>query len=308
MLVFFHRDNMEFLVQSLNDGLQGRIVVDMIRVSGPDFEQIDNRLLSLMLVKFGLTNVSMFDSQGKSLHASEFLYKKSLMVVRGHFRPPTLVTLDAFKSSFQQFLKEEENEPDRSHLVSEMTLEYLSKDGHIDYDDFLARAELLCALGQTVVVSNCSNHQKLINYLAEYKIKRLGLVIGVRELLEIINEKFYQNMDGRLLVAFGELFTRNIKIYAYPALQEGSKEIMTAKNLPVPEGIKFLYKYLLDSHHIIEVDDYNADLLHIFPDKVYNEISEGKDGWENKLPAKLTRIIKENSLFDYPSQEMKMEY
>ena len=305
---YFHRDNMEYLVQSLKDGLQGRVMVDMIRLTGPDFEEVDNRLLSLMLVKFGLTDVAMFDSNGKSIHASEFLYKKSLMVVRGHFRPPTLVTLDAFKSSFNQFKAEEDNDPENSHLVSEMTLEYLSKDGKIDYKDFLDRADLLCALGQTIVVSNCSNHQKLINYLAEYKIKRLGLVIGVRELSEIINEKYYQNMDGRLLVAFGELFTRNIKIYVYPALQEDSFEILTAKNLVVPEGIKFLYKYLFDSHHIVEIEDYNADLLHIFPEKVFDEMNSGNDAWENKLPEKLTRLIKEKNLFNYTHQEIKLEH
>jgi hypothetical protein len=304
---FFYRDNMEYLVQSLKDGLKGRIMVDMIRLSGPNFEEVDNRLLSLMLVKFGLSDVAMFDSSGKSIHASEFLYKKSLMVVRGHYRPPTLVTLDAFKSSFKQFKNETDNDPERSYLISEMTLEYLKTNGEIEYKDFLDRAELLCALGQTVAVTNCSNHQKLINYLSEYKIKRLGLVIGVRELLEIINEKYYQNMDGRLLVAFGELFTRNIKIYAYPALQAGSHELMNAKNLPVPEGIKFLYKYLLDSNHIVKVEDYNADLLHIFPDKAFDEITSGESTWENKLPAKLRDLIKEKGLFNYPKKEMKFE-
>ena len=304
---YFYRDNPEYMVESLIDSLKGRISVDLIRVSGPDFEKVDNRLLSLMLVQFGLTDVAMFDEEGQNIHPSEFLYKKALMVVRGHFRPPTLVTLDVFKSSFKQFKEDFEDGPEKCILISEITLENLTKNGKIDYRDFLDRAELLNAIGQKVIVSNCSNHQKLINYLSDYKIRKLGLVIGVMELLEIINEKYFQNQDGRLLVAFGELFTRNIQIYAYPALQEGSKELLTAKNLPVPDGIKFLYKYLVDSHHIVEVEDYNPDLLHIFPDKVYDEIIAQKEGWKNKLPSKLVEVILEKGIFGYPAKEMQFE-
>ncbi|MCB0681808.1 MAG: TonB-dependent receptor, partial [Saprospiraceae bacterium] len=81
------------MIQSLKDGLRGRITVDMVRLSGPDFEQLDNRLLSLWLVRHGLSEVSVFGPDRQPMHASEFLYKKHVLVVRGSFRPPTLVNL-----------------------------------------------------------------------------------------------------------------------------------------------------------------------------------------------------------------------
>lgn len=222
------------------------------------------------------------------------------MVVRGHFRPPTLVTLDVMKSSFEQFKSEPDVDPNKSFIVSELTLENLTRDGRIDHVDYLDRADLLCALGQTYIVSNCSNHQHLINYLADYKIKKLGIVIGVHELLEIINEKYQSNRDGRLLVAFGELFTRNILIYAYPALKnENSSEIMNAENLPVPEGIRFLYKHLLDSGQIIPVEDYNEENLHIFPHKVFQYIQEGNYLYKTMVPETLAKIIAEKKLFHH---------
>jgi hypothetical protein len=302
-----YADDPDAMVKSLMDGLHGRVIIDMVRLSGPDFSHVDNRYLSLLLVKHGLSEVAIFGPDGKSMHGSEFLYRKALMVVRGNFRPPTLVSLDVIKSSFQQFKDEEDIDPDRAYIMTELTLDNLKVDGKITQKDFLDRADLLCALGQTVIISNCSNHQKLINYLANYKITKLGLVIGVRELLQIINEKFYQNRDGRLLVAFGELFTQNIQIFAYPALQEGSSEVMTGSNLPVPEGIKFLYKYLLDSEHIVEVSDYNKDLLHIFPQKVLSLIQEGEEGWESMLPSKLVDLIKRKQMFGYPNQKIEVE-
>ncbi len=297
---YFHYEDPETFVSSLLDGLQGRISIDLIRLTGPDFDHVDHRLLALYLVKNGLTDVTVFDIN-QSLHASEFLYKKSLMVVRGNFRPPTKVTLDVIRTSFQQFRNESDIEDANAHIVSEITLEYLSKFGQISDRDFLDRADMLCALGQTVVISNCNNHQSLINYLADYKIKHLGLVIGVHELLDIINEKFYENQDGRLLVAFGELFTKSIKIYAYPALDRNTKELITAKNLPVPQGITFLYKHLLDGEQVVEVTGYEESMLDIFPMDVYKDIKQGGTEWEDKLPEVLVHIIKEKGSFGYNS-------
>ena len=295
---FYYRDDPEQMVKSLMEGLEGRVTVDMIRAEGTAFNGVDNRLLSLYLVKHNLTEVTIFDENKNSVHASEFLYKKALMVVRGNFRPPTLVTQDVMRSSFIQFKDEEYIDPDRAYNITEITLDNLrDENGNINDKDFLDRTELICALGYKVIVSDCSNHQKLINYLGDYKIKKLGLVIGVRELLDIINEKYHGNQDGRLLVAFGELFTRNIKIYAYPALEKDGESLMTTDNLPVPEGIKFLYKHLTDSDQIVDVREYEEEMLYINPSIVYDNIHNGREGWQNKVPEVLVDIIRSKKLF-----------
>lgn len=296
---YYYNFDMELFVSSLIDGLRGRINIDMIRLTGPDFKRVDNRLISYYLVKYGLTDVAIFDKNKTSVHASESLYKKALMVVRGNFRPPTNVTMDVFKTSFDQFRADTDLPDEKCHILSELTLENLAKTGNMGDEDFLARADALCAIGQSVIISNCSNHQNLINYLADYKIQKLGLVIGARELLEIIEDKYNNNHDGRLLVAFGELFTRNIKIYVYPALHLDNGKLMTAKNLPVPEGIKFLYKHLIDSHQIVEVENYNVELLNIYPHNLFEMIQQGKEGWEDAMPEILTQLIKEKKLFGY---------
>ncbi len=302
---FFYHQDPEKMVRSLIDGIEDRVRVDLMRLKGPDFKEVDNRLLALYLVKYDLSEVVIFDENKNTIHASEFLYKKALMVVRGHFRPPTIVTDDAFEKSFNQFIGESDVDGDKAYMITELTIENLTSDENLDYKDFLDRADLLCAMGQRVIVSNCSNHQKLINYLTDYKIPKLGIVIGAHELLEIINDKYYNNQDGRLLVAFGELFNRNIKIYVYPALVEDSKDVLDSQNLPVPDGIKFLYRHLLDSKQIVGVENYKEDLLGIFPYKVLEAIRANEDGWEDKLPSGLASLVKENGLFGYqPSAQV----
>lgn len=306
--VYRFHDQPEVMVQSLLDNLHGRVKIDMIRLTGPDFVDFDNRLLSLYLVKNGLTDVTMFDPEGQTIHASEFLYRKNVMVVRGSFRPPTLVNMDMIRSGFQQFINEEGVDPEKSRLLTEITLDNLKAEGEIDEKDFLDRADLLRALGQYVIISNCEQHQKLIRYLAKYKVQKLGLVLGVQVLLELINDKYYQNMDGRLLAAFGELFTRNVKIYTYPALQEGSEELMNAQNMPLPEGVSFLLQHLLNSAQIVDINGFNPDILHIFSKQVLQMLKEGDKAWEEMVPKKVATLIKDNFLFGYPCERMEFEY
>ena len=297
---FYYNDNPEKMVMSLVDNIKDRVSIDLLRINGQSFNYFDNRLVSLYLVKHKLTSVAMFDINSRSIHASEFLYRESLMVIRGNFRPPTIVTQDVIECSFNQFKDETSLADDKLNLMMEMTMDYLKGDGaDIDEKDFLERADMITALGHKVLLSDCANHEMLINYLSDYKISNLGLVIGVRELQSIITDKYTQNQDGRLLVAFGELFSQNIRIYVYPAQTAETDEIITAENMTVPEGIKFLYQYLLDSRQVVAVKKFNSDILHIYPTDVLSDIQENKTGWEQKVPESLVKLIKERQLFGY---------
>ena len=303
-----YNKNPEIMLESLLDSLHGRVKIDMIRITGPDFEELDNRLLSLYLVKHKLSDVAMFGPDGKNVHASEFLYKKFVLMVRGSYRPATLVNLDMIRASFNFFRNEEEVDARKAYLLTEITLDNLRSEGELDENDFLDRAALLNELGQTVVISNCQDQSRMTKYLSDFKVQKFGFVIGVRELLELITEKYYQNMDGQLLSAFGELFTRNVKLYVYPALQEGSAELINAANVPVPEGVKFLYRHLMDSGHIVDIQGYNPDILHIFSKEVLEMLRRGDEEWVDMVPAKVASLIKEKCLFGYPSERMEFEY
>lgn len=305
---FHYNKDPEVMLQSLMDSLHGRVMIDMIRLTGPDFDEVDNRLLSLLSVKNGLTDVAMFGPDGRPVHASEFLYKKHLMIVRGSFRPPTVVNLDMIRASYQQFRQDPEIAKGKSYLLTEITLDNLRADGDLDEKDFLDRADLLNALGQTVIISDCQEYPRLIAYLADYKIQKLGLAVGVRELLELMHRKYYDNLDGQLLAAFGELFTRDVHLYVYPAMQEGSDELMNAGNLPMPEGVKFLYQHLVDNRQIIDVADFDAGILHIFSKQVLQMVQQGEAGWESMVPPKVAALIKEKCLFGYPAEQIEFEY
>ena len=134
------------------------------------------------------------------------------------------------------------------------------------------------------------------------------MVVGVKQLLDTINEKYYNNQDGRLLTAFGELFTRNVTVYAYPILQEGSNETMTAENMPVPDGVKFLYRHLLDSHQVVDIKNYNNESLHIYSKQVLKMIEHNTEGWDTMVPDKVAKLVREKCLFGFPAQSLTFEY
>lgn len=299
---FRYHNDPETLLQSLMDNLRGRVKLDMVRLQGPDFRHVDNRLLSLWVVKNGLSDVAIFGPDGNSLHAGEFLYKKSILIARGSYRPPTLVQEDMIRSAYEQFRAEPDVDAANACFLTEITLDNLRADGDLDERDFLDRADILCALGQTVIVSACLQHKKLIAYFADYKIPHIGLAMGARKLQNILRETLDANSDN-LLGAFGELFPRNVRFYIYPAQESGSNNaaapLITTRTLPVPQPVHFLYDHLLENRNIVDIQGFNPAILGIYHKEVLRMIRAGEQGWESKVPEEVARMVKEKELFGY---------
>jgi len=301
---FRYHNHPEMLLQSLMDNLHGRVMIDMVRLNGPDFQQVDNRLICLWLVKNGLSDVAIFGPDGNSLHASEFLYRKSILIARGSYRPPTLVQQDMIRHAYAQFRREANVDADKTFFLTEITLDNLRADGELNERDFMDRVEILCALHETVILSNCVQHNKLIAYFGEYKVQRIGLAMGARKLQNIIRET-YLNSPDNLLGAFGETFLRNVRFYIYPARQEGSPELLTAQTIEVPQAIRFLYHYLLENRNIVDMEVFNPDILHIYHKKVLKMILQSEPEWEQQVPDDVADIIRKKGLFGYRAQRVE---
>ncbi len=304
----YHQDYKK-IIASLMDNLRDRVQIDMIRITGAQFEKLDNRLLTLELVKQGHTQVSIFDKKGRPVQASEFLYKQNVLVVRGSFRPITHVNMDMLHASNLQFKSDLGADSSRSQIFSEMTLPNLSVDsGVVDEKDYLDRCDLLNFMGQHVMVTNCKQYTHLIAYLFGYRIAQLAIVIGARPLLDLINEKFYQNKQGLLLDAFAEIFTQNVRLYVYPAQKEGSGELLTSQNLPIPSAMSYLYQHILQHKHIVDITEFDRDILHIYSPEVLRLLRNDEGNWEKFIPHKAAQYIKEHFLFGFPCQQAEFNY
>ncbi|MFM8243639.1 MAG: TonB-dependent receptor, partial [Crocinitomicaceae bacterium] len=201
-------DFLDVLVQRLP---RERMEIDMLRVSGPDFENVDNRIIALNLVKRGITDATMFDLAKQVLQPATALYKKNILLMRGRFRPVTKVHIDMIEKGRKAFLKEKRVKEERLEVIFELTLKDLTADGKISDKDFIDRAELLSSLGYTVMISNYLKHYKMVEYLAPIaKGNLIGVILGVYNLHTIFDERYYDNLPGGLLEAFGRGFD-NVK-------------------------------------------------------------------------------------------------
>ena len=125
----------------------------------------------------------------------------------------------------------------------------------------------------------------------------MGLIIGVDSLVEMFEEKYYRNLNGGILEAFGVIFTRDIKFYLYPYKPNEKVELLNSSNIPIHPRIKDLYNYLYSNGRIEDLA-FNPELLHIFSREVLKKIRNCEEGtWEDKVPEGVAEIIKKKNLF-----------
>ena len=299
---FFSHTEPDRLMESLLDNLTPeRIEIDMIKFSGPEFQAVDHRLMSLKLVQLELSNAAMFSADGEVLQPSEVLYKKPILVERGSFRPVTHVNLDMLECARQQFVDQAtvKSEPGVVTLM-EITMSNLRASGEVDYGDFLARAEILAASGATTLISNYFEYYRLAAYLARYTTKPIGIAMGIPSLRELFDEQYYQHLDGGILESFGRLFKNDLKLYIYPLKDQQTGQLVTVQKLKVAPHLRNLYAHLVENGYIESIDYYTKDYLPIFSRDVLVKIREGDPAWEAMVPAQVAKTIKERKFFGYP--------
>ncbi|WBX75284.1 TonB-dependent receptor [Tenacibaculum ovolyticum] len=295
---YYLNDNPKELLKSFYDNIDSdRLEIDMVNFSGPRFMYVDNRLMSLQLVKNGMTNAVMFGPDGNNLLPAQVLYKKNILALRGSYRPVTKVNMDMFERSKELFLAEKKVNPEKTQVIFEITLSNLRAEGEINERDFLDRAELLCALGQNVMITNYQEYFRLVDYFSEFTKERLGLAMGVNNLIQIFDEKYYRDLSGGILEAFGKLFYKDLKVYMYPYKDEETGEFITSENLKVHPRMKELYKFFKNNGRLIDIKNLDQDSLHIFSRKVLKMIKNNEEGWEAMLPKGVSETIKEKRLF-----------
>jgi hypothetical protein len=291
-----------FLLSLMDDLSKDRIQIDMVRFEGPKFAKVDNRLMSLHLVKFGFSDAALFGPDGKNLQPSEVLYKKHIVVIRGRFRPLINVHLDMLNTGVKQFIEEPDVDNNNVVVLTELTLQSLKErnadeTAEIDEKDFLDRVDILCSLGQTVMISNFHEYYKLVSYLSKITKLKMGVVLGYPNLEYIFSEEHYRGLEGGILESFATLFSRKVKLFIYPTLRNG--EIWNCAKFTLPPHLIDLYQYLVANNKIEDITDFNESNLHVQTDKVLQLIKEGVNGWEGYVPVEVASMIKDRSLFGY---------
>lgn len=298
---FWYSNDINAFIDSLMDNLSvDQIEIDLVRINGENFN-IDNRLVALKLVKKGYTDATIFGSKREVYQPKDFLYKKNVLCLRSRFRPYTLLSEDMQKSgelTFQHRLADDE----QFISLSELTLNNLMGDEDHDPTDFLDRAELLCQLGHTVLVSNCDKHDKLIDFFTRCKTKKIGIIVGVMNLIELFKKENYCSAPSELLSYFGGIFRGETVMIAYPYYSKSEQKVVDSTTLRVDESLSHIYHHLISNNLIVDSENSHPDLLNIFSDKIIASIQAGDDTWKAAVPEKVAELISEKHLFGYKKE------
>lgn len=297
--LYLYQDPAVLLDALLDNLTTDRVEVDMVKLTGPAFNGVDNRVVALQLVQRGLTKAAMFLANGEVVQPADVLYKKSIMVERGSFRPVIRTTLNMLDCATSLFVQEPKVQGEEVTVLMEMTLKNLIEGDRIDHKDFLDRVDILGALGKNVLISNYGEYHRLAAYLFRHTKKMIGIVMGVPTLREIFDEKYYADLEGGILESFGRLFKNDLKLYVYPLREAKTGALITAGNLRVAPHLRHLYAYLVENRLIESLRDFDETCLPIFSRDVLAKIRTGDPAWETMVPATVALMIKERKLFNY---------
>lgn len=302
---FFHHDHPEWVVEGLGDGLTPeRIEVDLIHFSGPYFEEVENRLMNLHLIRSWLTRAVVFNPDGEVVVPGERFYRKPVMVMRGSFKPVTCVNVDMMAAALKQFSQLAAVDESSILQLAEITMNSLISGDNVDGADFLARVDLLTSLGYTVMISDYVRFFRLRAYLRRYTLKQIGIVLSVRDFDFLFDEKYYEGMEGGILEAFGKLFPDNTHVYVYPARPRhaDASELVTLANVKVPANLEHLLAHLISNDKLVAVQPDDNSHLHIDATEVWQGLRRGRGEWEKDVPDSVAQRIIDSRLLGFDTE------
>jgi hypothetical protein len=169
--------------------------------------------------------------------------------------------------------------------------------GKVDNEDFLARVDLLSALGQRVLISNSDSFSDLNLFITKYTKKHIAFVMASYNLEEILNQTKYEDQKFGLIGSLGSLFEPRTKLYIYPSYDDETHEIKKIESMNVANDLCFLLLYLVENHFIENISDYNPEVVSIWSRKVLKMIQNGAEGWEKLVPLSVAKTVKKKCLF-----------
>jgi len=262
---FYYNQDRRAMIESLADNLTvGSVEIDLISVSGPVFSGADNILLNLYLIVKDFSDAAIFDSQGQPCLPKDLLYKKDIMILRTKYAQKSNPNFSMLNKAVDQFVRTENVKEDNLSVLIEVLMTNVLSAGEdlheVDLRAVARRAEEMCKTGNRVIVSNFARHNKLAKYLDRCRPKSVGISTNINNLKFVFNSgNFGENYSSQLLNYVSDMFSKNVKLFAYPFLDKKTNEVVTTTNMPVTPDAKPLFDFLILNGYITDIKDYSEE-------------------------------------------------
>ncbi len=265
---YYYAENPQTMIESLVDNLSvGSVEIDLVKVSGPIFEKANERLLNLYLIAKGFAKAAIFKPDAKAAQIKDYLYKKNIIILRTKYRQKSNPNFDLFNLAVEEFRKNTGATAENTVVLIEVLMgNVLDENSNITDEDlnyFAERAEYLCSTGNNILVSNFRRNNHLAEFVQSFKPRHVGIATNVFNLKNIFNTHNYnkENYTNELLSYISGMFSKNVKLYAYPYLDKKKEQIVTTKNMPVSDEAKPLFDFLIQNKYIIDIENYDKKFV-----------------------------------------------
>lgn len=265
---YYYAEDVQTMIESLVDNLSvGSVEIDLVKLDGPLFENVNQRLINLYLIAKGFAKAAIFQPNGKAVQIKDYLYKKNIILLRTKYRQKSLPNFDLFNLAVEQFKKNTGAKDSDTIVLIEVLMGNVLEDTHEitdeDLQEFASRADELCATGNTIIVSNFRRNNHLAEFISNFKPKNIGIATNVYNLKNIFNSDNYNKelYTNELLSYISGMFNKNVKLYAYPYLLKKENKIITTQNMPVSEEAKPLFEFLIKNGYIIDIENYDEKFV-----------------------------------------------
>ncbi len=285
---FHFREDLPVLLESLLDDLnRKRVEIDMIDFDGPVFtaSEYQDRLVALQLVRLNLADAALFGANGEIWQASDVLYKRPVLLKRGSFDPITRLNLDmiergqaAFQADFGDAAR------DNIEILEITTHNLLAGGGDVPDSEFLARADILQALGKNVLISRYPEFHRVSSFLARHTQCPIGIVLGLPLFEELFNERWCTDLEGGLLESFGRLFKNKVRLYVYPMGEPASGSILSAGQARLSDEKRHLLHHLVSTGCVRTIDVPNQEFLFHTSAEVRKMVHDRDPHWQSLVP------------------------
>jgi hypothetical protein len=261
---YYYLSDVQTMIESLADNLSpGAVEIDLVKLDGPAFEGVNERLINLYLIAKGFSKAAIFNPSGDVYQSKDFLYKKHVMILRTKYRQKSNPNFDLFNRAVEQF-KRNIGVTDDEQLVVMIEVPMsngLDDQSEISSEDltyFAQRADYLCSTENHIIVTNFRRSNHLAEFLAEFKPKNVGISTNIANLKHIFNSDHFNkdHYTNELLSYVSGMFSKNVKLYAYPYLDKSNQQIITSANMPVSEEAKPLFDFLVNNKYIVDIENY----------------------------------------------------
>lgn len=287
-------------VELVCDGdLRTSFEINLIRITGPAFKNVDPIEANLELLKAGLTKALIICANQEVSHVAEELYQKQVLLHRAGYDPVCKSDLDMNASAREHFCAHKTEGVCNPLMLSEMFVDDFeeSKRKHLVH-----KIRMLLLAQQNMVISQYKDSYELMDYLAQFTSDPIHLVYPSKKLVDIFDKGQIKSFES-----FARIFSDQTRMYFYPTpknmvdaknLKNTNEPYLTIENFQSTDKKYLLFQYLIAENYLEDIKGHHCDTSLLVSDAEFQEmVKKGNSDWKKYVPEVVAKYITDNKLY-----------